>query len=384
MRYFLLFILVSTQIFAIDVFDQDGLLSLEYKKSKLTSGAVFKLREDLEVEVNRFLGAGNTTDIYSVTRVGHEGEYALRLPKNDPHYIYSTNQLYPILEHYNVEIPKRYTGRNSNFILTEVVDISFDMTTLFEEVLEGNDKKLISEASEALKYFFKNTAMFESIGDFNGSQLVYSKKNKKWILLDWINSYQLFNPFRNQVLITKENITILDQSKVLSDKAVTLLEEIKILIKDERVVLEEIDEGFYNSLSTIDSGKFKEAINFKWNTTTYKEKFKEEYLINKLNTIKNLDLSKNDFRRIREMFKFYDSESAPLLTLQIRMAKTKKEFIESILMDNSLFSFAKREILDKSKEHFIELGGTLEEINEIQKLLDKDFSTCKESMKLFF
>ncbi len=369
---------------AIEVFDGNGQLSVEYKKVELSENTHFKLSETWNVKVNRFLGAGNTTDIYSVTKIGEEVEYALRLPKSDFHYIYSTNQLYPILEHYKIKIPKRHTTIDSNFILSEVVEIAFDMKTFFIETIESNDKRIVEEAREALLNFAKDTAMFESIGDFNGTQLVYSKEDKAWLLLDWMNSYELFNPYRNQFLITKENISNLANSRSMSEKALSLLDELRSVIKEERLTLEERDERFFNSLSSLSSDKFKEAISFRWSTRIFKDKFKEEYLIKKINTIDNLELSNKDFKEIKRFFKFYDRESEPLLTLQLKLSKTKKDFVKTILEDNTLFSFAKRDILETTKHHFIELGGTLEELSEIKKLLDKDLSTCRESMKLFF
>ncbi|WP_372654987.1 hypothetical protein, partial [Halobacteriovorax sp.] len=340
--------------------------------------------EDLKVKVNRFLGAGNTTNIYSVTNIEEGIEYALRLPKNDFHYIYSTNQLYPVLEHYNVVIPKRFTPIDSNFILTEVIDIAFDMTTFFEDIVDESNNTIALEAKEALFQFAKSTAMFESIGDFNGTQLVYSKEKKMWVLLDWMNSYELFNPFRRQYLFTKQNITNLDHSKFISEKGLSLIEEIQSLIVDERIILEEIDESFFKLLSSNPKAHFKEGIAFKWNTSKFKDKFKNEFLIKNIGNIDNLELVEKDFQEIKKMFKFYDSESVPLLTFQLKSAKTKKTYIRTVLEDNSLFSFAKREILNQTKSQFFELGGTNEELNELIKLLDKDMKTCKESMKLFF
>ncbi|WP_372655389.1 hypothetical protein [Halobacteriovorax sp.] len=384
MKLLLVIFLFSFQTIAIEVFDSSGLLSTEYKKTVLTGETFFQLSEDLEVKVNRFLGAGNTTNIYSVINIEKGIEYALRLPKNDFHYIYSTNQLYPILEHYNVAIPKRFTPIDSNFILTEVIDISFDMTTFFEDIVDGSDKTIALEAKEALFQFAKSTAMFESIGDFNGSQLVYSKEKKMWILLDWMNSYELFNPFRRQYLFTKQNITNLDHSKLLSEKSLALIDELQSLILQERIILENIDKSFFKILSSNPISYFREGISFKWNTSKFKDKFKNEFLIKNIGKIENLELAEEDFQEIKKMFKFYDSESAPLLIFQLKNAKTKKTYVRAILEDNSLFSFAKREILDQTKSQFIELGGSNEELNELIKLLDKDMKTCKERMKLFF
>lgn len=389
MKKIVLLFLISIQVIAVNVFDENGRLLADYTRLNFESGAelpvdILRVDDDTVFKVQRFLGAGNTTKIFSVTKENGTDEYALRLPKSDPHYIYSTNQLYPVLEMYNIPIPKRYTGVESKYILSEVVDISFDLEEFFSKVITSENQKIIDEAKNALLNFAKKTAMFSDLGDFNGTQVVYSEKNKEWVLLDWTNSFELFNPMRRDPLISGDRVFSHDRSKVLSESGREILDEIKLVTIQSREELLKIDEDIFNSLKRNPADKVKEAIYYSWKSRKYREMFREQFLIDDTSNLEKIDLTSEDFKFIRNTYKFFDSEGQSILGVELRKAKSIGEFASIIMNDNSLFSFAKREVVESNKQYFLDLGGSVEEFSTLKDMVDKNFSNCKESMKLFF
>ncbi|OIQ20667.1 MAG: hypothetical protein BM556_01645 [Bacteriovorax sp. MedPE-SWde] len=155
---------------------------------------------DRKVTFKGILGSGNTTMILRVQDTSRNIELALRLPHGNEEkrfgindgkrFINYTYDGYKDLKEAKLPIPKIHSYLKSSYLLVDLVEHDFDLKTFLarNEFIEESDR---SKIQESLLKFAKETAIYESIGDFHLEQIVYSKQKNKWILLDWADNHQL-------------------------------------------------------------------------------------------------------------------------------------------------------------------------------------------------
>lgn len=177
---------------------KNGLRKFNY--SKLIKKENLKAGDKIYVSKNRYfiyegyLGEGNSTRVFSVKDPQRPGSFAIRLPKEESFFKFNSQNGFPLLNFFirshvdlkeqNVSIPELYDFEGANYALVEKVDIEFGMDKFMARP-DLIDKETYKIAEEALLEFVKEVARFSYIGDFCGEQMVFDRKRKKWVLLDW-------------------------------------------------------------------------------------------------------------------------------------------------------------------------------------------------------
>ncbi|EQC47896.1 hypothetical protein M900_A0039 [Bacteriovorax sp. Seq25_V] len=222
---------------------------------------------DRDVTYKGILGSGNTTMIVKVYDQSLEKEVALRLPHGNQaknynisdgkRFINYTAEGFKELEDFKLPIPKIYEYQKNSYLLVDLIDHDLDLKTF----LARNDHYSEQEKSKmvnSLISFAKETALFESIGDFHLQQVVYSKSNDKWTLLDWSSRHQLarlpsspkiFSDFlftdNNKALDENGTELINTQGKFITreitDFEKEVAQNVNAAIEDQRRVQVEID-----------------------------------------------------------------------------------------------------------------------------------------------
>ena len=195
--FIILILLVSANSFANDISIDElvgsGLLKESSSLKLEDSSGVYKIKN--------LLGSGNTTKVFEI-----ENQYgkplALRVPKdigqfntfsNYSDYIDAYYLGHEVLKRQGVSIPKIYEYKKQEFLIVEKMKIenALELKELFFNN-EKIDNDLYKEAFKALDQFVKETTSFTKIKDFHLGQVVYSLSEKKWILIDWTLSHDLF------------------------------------------------------------------------------------------------------------------------------------------------------------------------------------------------
>lgn len=180
----------------------------------MKSGHTIELSHGNEVEFVRKLGAGNTTTIHEVK--SGENVYALRVPKGHgnfntfskfSNYIDAFYLGHAALETQGVSIPKINRYAKENYLLVEKLNLedSFDLEAfiLNEGHINASDFK---NALDRLADFFETMAPFKKVKDFHLNQLVYSRSDQRWILIDWTHPHELFKKINDDLPFSVEMV----------------------------------------------------------------------------------------------------------------------------------------------------------------------------------
>lgn len=177
--------------------------------NKLTPGDILRFSDSSEFIFSRTLGEGRTTRILAVYPIQDgivsTALYALRIPASKKilhpntlkiparDFIDKYDAGFEILSTHGVPVPMIDDYLYNEFVLTDIVQTDINGYTFFAHP-ESIPKNLLIEAEQALYVFAKHLVPFASIGDFKAEQIVYSKKEKRWILIDWADKTELIDP----------------------------------------------------------------------------------------------------------------------------------------------------------------------------------------------
>jgi hypothetical protein len=149
--------------------------------------------------ISEKLGEGSMTRVFGIQG---EPDYVLRVPRS----LYPIDQTFDShsppkmmkemqkgaanLEKSDVSITRIVVGSDANFLVVEKA--TGPSLAEFVAKPENFSEQERKEMLEALKDFARSTWAFESIGDFNFSQVAYVREKHRWILHDWSNNHSLF------------------------------------------------------------------------------------------------------------------------------------------------------------------------------------------------
>lgn len=152
------------------------------------------------------IGEGDTTRILQVApearRPGEPERMALRVPYASGDYYTSNGQRpytdfinltiegYPLFDRVGGIVPRRYRSATSQYIAVEMVPHDYTLHNFLRDSKIPEEERKVAEA--ALLDFAKATVGLDSIGDFHPRQLVYSRENNRWTLLDWTSASKKF------------------------------------------------------------------------------------------------------------------------------------------------------------------------------------------------
>ncbi len=197
--------------------------------------------KDKSVTYKEILGSGNTTLILKVYDNELEKDVALRLPhgNQEKNYTifdgkkfinYSYNG-YRELEEIKLPIPTIHAYQESSYLLVDLIENDFDLKGFLDNHETFTDiQKLQIESS--LIDFARQSAIYQSIGDFHVEQLVYSNTKQKWFLLDWSEGHQLARLPSSPTLFTPHFFT--NSKRDISEYESNLLNELNEVISEER------------------------------------------------------------------------------------------------------------------------------------------------------
>lgn len=389
MKKALLLILFTLQVsHALVIFDNNGNLTQEYYTLDFSSGDRPSNGEIILDDGKRFLfvdflGAGSSTNVLKVQDPDSLDFYALRLPIKNDRFNKYTLQTYPILQKYSIRIPTLYSSFSDKYILNEIIDFDFNMDYFFEN-LPNLPEDIKLEAQNALFDFANKTAMFSEISDFNGTQLVYSSKEKSWILLDWTNQVLLFRSNKKDSLFTEEYLFVEPDPMEFSEEAKLLLAEVKEEIYKTRMTFLIKDNNFFEkAIYNPTKEKIFKVKNYLWKSFDFKEKFRSYFFIDNLEIIEKMSLTPKEIDALTQDFKFINSEALPILKMQLKGTETLEEFVTILKKNPYVFIPYKKDLLIELKDHFERVGG-----NEVdfQNLLN-DFETkagaCFKKVDIF-
>lgn len=166
----------------------------------LRSGDVVSFSDGHSYTIDRFLGAGGTTVIYSIKE---DPTKALRLPSDYPgmDYLYTYILSAHFLEKYRVpsvhlsdsfENEYAVVDRLTSFMtFDDFVKANTKMTTPGFLVRAGlvKPKELpLQEMKENFLIFARSLA-YTYVGDMHDKNLVYDFQKKEWLLMDWAETY---------------------------------------------------------------------------------------------------------------------------------------------------------------------------------------------------
>ncbi|CBW27284.1 hypothetical protein BMS_2493 [Halobacteriovorax marinus SJ] len=199
----LIFLSLSSWSADLSLFLENGNFNEEFAKQILSGdlkdGESIHLI-DRSLTFKKILGSGNTTLILKVQNPETGVDFALRLPHGNTEkryhlsdgmrFINHTFNGYEELNDAGLPIPKIHDYNKDHYLLVDIIEHDFSLRTF----LARNNTFTEESKERALKSlieFSKETALFDSIGDFHLEQAVYSKDKNKWFLLDWASGHQL-------------------------------------------------------------------------------------------------------------------------------------------------------------------------------------------------
>jgi hypothetical protein len=206
------FFLVVSPCHAKDVFlfDKNGNQIENYREliDSLRPGDILVFNHgQYRYEFRERLGSGNTTEVIKVfpqkTPKGGTMPMALRVPINKGHTAYSEvrheTPYTKYIEFYKkgakslsrsgVRVPQIYDHFKDQFVLVELISPAFDLNDFLVNSPKV-DQRFQNEAEDALYKFVQSTMAYERIGDFNQGQVVYDRKKKEWVLLDFTDKHK--------------------------------------------------------------------------------------------------------------------------------------------------------------------------------------------------
>jgi hypothetical protein len=163
------------------------------KIDSIESGDSVQFSDGSLIKIDRFLGSGTQTAIFSLK---DNPELVIRIPR--PSQFKTLEQVqaglssyvegYHSLERFDVPHVKILAGLKTEYLMVNKIPetaLSLDKF-LNESVVESVDRK---KASKALVHFMIKSAGFGIFGDFNPSQLRYDSTKDQWQLIDWDNHH---------------------------------------------------------------------------------------------------------------------------------------------------------------------------------------------------
>jgi hypothetical protein len=178
--------------------NERGELKAKYIKSKpFEDGDRLIFSDEHIFEYQGELGRGNTTAVLRVRLPGESASFALRIPQTSHFkknvadlidYLNDYIEGYKVLRNSQMRTAVIVDSREFQFVLTAVENIDFSLSDLFNP-MSSIDSALKKEAKEKLVDFIKSSVEFQEIGDFHFDQLVYSREEKQWKLIDWNSSH---------------------------------------------------------------------------------------------------------------------------------------------------------------------------------------------------
>lgn len=189
----------NTQAADIHLFKKDGKPSDDYSRqlNLAKDGDFFVFPNGKKIKMKKFIGRGNTTNIFQVEVEGKS--YALRLPKLDAaddvlrsedeilSFIDDTIDGYKTLNGAGLPTVKIHDAHKGQYILVDYVKPAFTLDQFLKNpaLLSEEDWLL---ARTKLMEFAKKSAPFSNIGDFRFDQMAFDKEKNEWVLLDWMHS----------------------------------------------------------------------------------------------------------------------------------------------------------------------------------------------------
>jgi len=187
-----------------------------------------------QVTYKGILGSGNTTIILRVFDPQERKELALRLPHGNSkknydiydgkRFLNQTFEGYQELLDTNLPIPKVHSFKRDSYLLVDLVEHDFDLRTFLARN-ENFDVQEKTKIVESLVNFAKDTAIYQSIGDFDLQQVVYSTQKNKWYLLDWTSKHQLARLPSSPMIFSE--FLFSENNKALNSKGTILMNDIE-------------------------------------------------------------------------------------------------------------------------------------------------------------
>jgi small nuclear ribonucleoprotein (snRNP)-like protein len=242
LRIFLIatFFLTSIISYSKDVIlvDEDGNFKKNYseliKEKNLSSGDKIKFSDDETFIFRKILGEGSQSKVFEVVDPTDMKTYALKVPIENS-FSRSLNSFidgYDLLKRSGVETPNINKFKRSKYALLNVVDTSFSL----EKFLARPDlisKTQLKDAEKALYQFAKDTAQFETFGDFNPDQLVYSASKKRWYLLDWNKDHVVANLLDESLYNQNTKSSYPLQEEIFNGALYEYDDEMNMILEDE-------------------------------------------------------------------------------------------------------------------------------------------------------
>lgn len=162
----------------------------------LKPGDRVKFSDGSVVELAEYLGRGNTSLVFGIKG---DSTSVIRIPRISdmfktlmiPRAAITTyaNANLPLVK-LGADVPKVKGGLDLEFLIVERMPIvirpgqDFTLNQFLQNQAQtaGSSR---AEAEDALLDFVRKTAGIASIGDIHSDQFVYSRSQKRWILLDW-------------------------------------------------------------------------------------------------------------------------------------------------------------------------------------------------------
>lgn len=228
---FILLLSLSTSAREINFTEEARRISLSenekaYEKFilSLRAGDVLLMGDGERFTIQKLLGKGHQHGVFSIQE---SADWVLRLPYRLASHRSTLDTLegYETLKKTSLRTVHIHPGSNWEYVLAErVTSDHFTMLDFLSgrrlgdshplqtfELSETNAKhngrvlKMIEKApaispkelatmEEALVLFSSSLAEFLQIHDLKSNQLFYDRKNKEWILLDWLNLIELYSP----------------------------------------------------------------------------------------------------------------------------------------------------------------------------------------------
>ncbi|MGI4992361.1 hypothetical protein ACRXCV_07020 [Halobacteriovorax sp. GFR7] len=246
LKYTFLIFILNFSAWSADLylFNSDDSFNDSYRENifsgDLKAGENIHLKNKV-VTFKEILGSGNTTLILNVYDEGLQRNLALRLPHGNEEKQYTlydgkkfinySYEGYSELNETDLSIPKIHEYEKSSYLLVDLIKNDFDLKEYFNHIETiTSDQKVLVE--NALIEFAKESAIYQSIGDFHNEQLVYSMSKRKWFLLDWSSGHTLARQPSSPVLFTDHFFT--NSKRAISDYERELMIRLNEAISAER------------------------------------------------------------------------------------------------------------------------------------------------------
>ncbi len=233
------------------LFNSDDVFNDNFAQSilsgELKAGESIHLRGK-SVIYKEVLGSGNTTLILKVHDNEMGQDLALRLPHGNQEKNYNIHDGkrfinhsfagFSELEETKLPIPMIHSYEDSSYLLVDVIENDFDLKDFLtnNESIPDVEKAHIEEA---LFDFAKQSAIYQTIGDFHVEQLVYSKAKGKWFLLDWSSGHELARLPSSPTLFTQHFFT--NSKRPITEYESNLLNSLNEIVSEERAKQSELD-----------------------------------------------------------------------------------------------------------------------------------------------